>query len=259
MNRVKPSKSKNLKVPYVHTETVHNFNAAREVLPFIISRLKPLSLLDVGCGTGTWLKIARELGVDELVGVDGDFIDRSLLKISESEFLERDLRNEFDLGRKFDLVICLEVAEHLPEDSAEGFINSICKHGDIVLFSAAIPYQGGQNHLNEQWPQYWAELFKKNGFNFFDAIRPAFWNHEKVDFWYRQNTIIFSKHNIQITFPTVDKSELLSLIHPSMWQYKQWEMDQLKLRIRQLERPIGVKESFKKLITAILLKIGNKA
>ena len=169
----------NMKPLYVHEEAVHNFAAPREVVPFVISLVAPNSVLDVGCGIGTWLKIFEECGVSDYLGVDGDYVNRSLLKISETKFVAKDLRRPWSLNRKFDLLICLEVAEHLPKECAQEFVKVLVSHGEVILFSAAIPNQGGQNHLNEQWPEYWQAIFANFGYHFHDVIRPLFWSNEK--------------------------------------------------------------------------------
>ena len=180
-----------MKVPYVHDEISHNPKAASIVLPLLFEIYKPNSILDVGCGLADWIQVANKMGVEDVVGVDGAYVNRALLKIDESRFVEKDLKEPFNLHRKFDLAICLEVAEHLPESSADNFIESIVQHTDVVLFSAAIPGQTGQNHINEQWASYWQNLFAKKGFVMLDLIRFKIWNHPDIQLWYKQN--IFSE------------------------------------------------------------------
>ena len=200
---------------YLHSEDVHNFSAPREVVPFIKNLLNPQSVLDVGCGIGTWLKVFHEHGINDFVGVDGDFVDRTMLKISSERFHAHDLTKPFTLGRKFDLVVSLEVAEHIPEQFADSFIEVLVKHGDVHLFSAAIPGQGGQNHVNEQWPEYWQKKFERFGFYFHDVIRPQIWGNEQIDFWYRQNMFLVKKEKpLQAPFHS------LSVVHPHLLNLK---------------------------------------
>lgn len=243
-----------MEVLYVHDEVIHNFEAASEVLPYVFELFKPNSILDVGCGIGTWLKVAKELGVEDVIGVDGSYTDRKLLKINANEFVEKDLRQYFSLGRKFDLAICLEVAEHLPEESAEYLITSLCEHSDTIIFSAAIPGQGGQNHINEQWPSYWMNLFQKKGFQAYDLLRPAFWNNENVDFWYKQNMIVFSQKDLSHLFEKVENQIVNAYIHPELFNKN---LNEIKLLNEQLHnetlRP-GVAISFKR----FLLSLKNK-
>jgi hypothetical protein len=82
----------------------------------------------------------------------------------------------------------LEVAEHLPPDRSNSFIAELTALAPVALFSAAIPQQGGTDHINERWQSYWAGLFKKRGFSPLDVIRPAVWENDAVERWYRQNT-----------------------------------------------------------------------
>ena len=206
-------------VIYVHDEITHNSSAAEQVLPVLFEIYKPSSILDVGCGLGNWIEVAKKLSGAKIIGVDGDYVDRRLLKIEENEFVEKDLTKTFDLNRKFDLAICLEVAEHLPEASAEGFIKSITNHSDVIIFSAALPGQGGQHHINEQWPSYWQEHFNNCGFEMMDFFRFKIWNNPKIEYWYKQNLFLvvrkghkLAKNEAEIAYSLVHP-ELLELIH----------------------------------------------
>jgi len=111
--------------------------------------------------------------------------------------------------------ISLEVAEHLPESSAESFVGSLVKHGDTIIFSAALPNQGGQNHLNEQWKQYWIDLFGKYNYKVYDLIRPLIWEMPEVDYWYKQNMLVFSK--LDLSFVETYQKPIIETIHPEMF------------------------------------------
>jgi SAM-dependent methyltransferase len=239
-----------MEVLYLHDEVVHNFNAAKEVLPFLLNRFKPKSIVDIGCGIATWLAVAKDLGIKDIAGVDGAYVDRTLLKIKEEEFVEKDLRLPFSLNRKFDLLLCLEVAEHLPESSSDVFVHSLCQHSDIIIFSAAIPGQGGQFHLNEQWPQYWIDKFYKNDFVCEDSIRPLFWDNENIECWYRQNMLLFKKKSA-----INDKQKVMAYVHPELFEAKEQQIKHLERKIHQLEYKPGVKDSARKLLQALKRKI----
>ena len=150
------------------------------------------SVVDVGCGRGTWLSIWMELGVADVVGLDGDYVDRGKLAIPAEAFRVADLSREWAVGRRFDLAQSLEVAEHLPESAAQSMVRQLCGLADVVLFSAARPGQGGEMHVNEQEPEYWAALFAENGFAMFDWLRPALAKDRQVEPWYRYNSFLYA-------------------------------------------------------------------
>jgi SAM-dependent methyltransferase len=174
-------------INYCHSRNTHTLAAPRAVLPVIFERGMPSSVLDAGCGTGTWLRAAMELGVDDVVGLEGIVIPPHELLIPERSVLVQDFTGDWGLPRQFDLVICLEVAEHLDPRHAASLIRGLTRHGDAILFSAACPGQGGQGHVNCQWPEYWQALFNENGFVCDDWLRPRIWNDDLVEYWYRQN------------------------------------------------------------------------
>lgn len=163
--------------------------SARVIVPLVSGSLKVKSVVDFGCGQGAWLKVWRELRAEEVVGLDGDYVDPNSLLIEKHEFRPTDLTKPVSLGRKFDLVQSLEVAEHLPAACAMAFVESLTAHGAIVMFSAAVPGQGGENHVNEQPYEYWRKLFLAHDFVMLDYIRPRLRDKNLVERWYRYNTL----------------------------------------------------------------------
>lgn len=202
---------------YIHKESEHNLGAPSLVAPIITDLFTIDSILDVGCGIGTWLHEFQKIGIKDLMGVDGHYVDLNLLNkyLNRENFKSFDLQKPFNLGRKFDLVLSLEVAEHLKEASAETFVESLCIHADTIVFSAAVPGQGGQNHLNEQWPSYWVNIFNKKGFAVYDPLRSRLWNLDGVDLWYKQNILVFSKLNLRLPKPNV-----LDIVHPEYFEHR---------------------------------------
>jgi SAM-dependent methyltransferase len=204
------------------------------VLPIVFDLIHPVSIVDVGCGNGPWLAACLGLGITDIFGIDGAYIDPSTLLFPADRFLAHDLIQPFRLERTFDLVISLEVAEHLPPEAAAGYIDSLVTLAPVILFSAAIPGQGGQNHLNEQWPEYWAKLFSRHEYIAIDAIRKHIWNNPQVEAWYRQNLLLFCKEQFMKTHPLLmqeyqlTNQTMLALVHPETLLEKVTELRQLR-------------------------------
>lgn len=165
--------------------------SARAAIPTLFEFVQPKSVLDVGCGIGTWLAEFQAAGVIDYVGVDGDYVDRSKLLIDGALFRCHDLSTPLVLSRQFDLAVSLEVAEHLPEEAAAAFVGSLVRAAPVVLFSAAIPEQPGTGHVNCQWPDYWMALFAEHGYQAVDCLRWRWWDEARIAWWYRQNAFVY--------------------------------------------------------------------
>jgi SAM-dependent methyltransferase len=200
--------------PKFYRELASSQESAREILPLVFEVVKPASVVDIGCGTGNWLAIAHELGVPDILGVDGPWAKKELA-IPADKFFEHDLATPLKLGRRFDLALSLEVAEHLPASAARIYVGSLCDAANVVVFSAAIPGQGGRRHVNEQWPAYWEKLFRDARYDCYDFLRPLIWNNSRVAWYYAQNSMIFARAGYAQTFgqPTIP----LPLVHPVLW------------------------------------------
>ena len=201
---------------YNHIEQTHNKKAASFILPEIIKLTNPKSVIDIGCGTGSFLSVLLDLGINDVLGVEGEWLNKNKLFINKEIVVTKDLEKPFFLERKFDLVISLEVAEHIGKEYSEIFVKNLTDLGDVILFSAALPGQGGQNHLNEQWPEFWQNIFKAKGYSFYDSIRLNFWNIKEVDFWYKQNMFLIVKDG-SIDFGLQKTEKLNNLIHPELF------------------------------------------
>jgi len=201
-----------MSITYDHSRNSHSVTAAQEVMPLVIEDLAPASVLDVGCGIGTWLVATRALGVPETQGIDGIDLRGGGLLVPPEIFSVVNLEGRWDLRREFDLAICLEVAEHLPASAAATLIECLCRHSRNVLFSAAAPSQPGQSHINCQWPEYWQELFNLNGFTCVDSIRPRIWFNEAIDPWYRQNVFLAQRDRRTAG----SEVRIRGMIHPAM-------------------------------------------
>jgi SAM-dependent methyltransferase len=195
----------------------HTLYAARRILRALPRGLAVTRLADIGCGTGTFLAAGLELGAREVFGIEGDWVTPSMLDDARIAFEPRDLEQRFE-GPRVDLVLSLEVAEHLSAARAESFVHDLVAMAPAVLFSAAIPGQGGVGHVNEQWQSYWGNLFAAQGYRPYDAVRPRIWTDEAVPAWYRQNAILYLRPDIGDGLdlsPT--EPALLDKVHPAFW------------------------------------------
>jgi SAM-dependent methyltransferase len=202
-----------------------NTRASARVVAAEMERFGPFrSVVDVGCGVGTWLDVWRERGAGEIFGLEGSWLDPEDLVIPRERFRHHDLTRPVELDRRFDLVVSLEVAEHLAEDRAETFVESLTRLGPVVLFSAAVPFQGGRHHVNEQWPEYWAELFDRRGYAVADPLRPRLWNDPRVRVWYAQNTLLYVAREELPRRPALAEAvattdpHRLALVHPRLYE-----------------------------------------
>ena len=190
--------------------------SARATVPLILNLFPARSVVDVGCGSGTWAREYAEAGC-EILGIDGHFVRDDQLVIPADRFLRRDLGSPLTLQRRFDLANCLEVAEHLDEGRADGLVADLCRLADVVVFSAAIPGQGGTHHVNEQWPSYWHPKFRAAGFVALDCLRPLLWGNATVAWWYVQNVFAFVRESRLADFPAATAASRpwpTDLVHP---------------------------------------------
>ena len=190
--------------------------SAERIVPYVVNLVHPRSVCDVGCGTGAWALEFARTGVNDYIGVDG-YVEQAQLLIPPDRFQRMDLNGVIELERRFDLAVCLEVAEHLRPERAAGLVGDLVRLADVVLFSAAVPGQGGAAHVNERWQDYWAGLFAEHRYRAVDAIRPTFWEDPHVDWWYLQNSFLFVREGNDLL--TRDWPALpVRLIHPRAYQ-----------------------------------------
>lgn len=232
---------------YIHDTIIHNTKAAEIIVPEIIKIFRPKSVVDVGCGTATWLSVFESNGIIDLLGIDGSYLDRNMLLIDEKKFITRDLIFPFSIERKFDIAISLEVAEHLPESSADSFIRSLTALSDTIIFSAAIPGQGGQNHLNEQFPAYWRDKIARYNYHLIDDFSDTFWNDNTIEWWYRQNIYVYQKKNFQ-----QNEIDLKLRIHPELYKIKLMEIELLKRTVLNIyQGKISTMQALKILLKSV--------
>jgi len=200
-------------------------DSAAAMLPPLVDILKPASAIELGAGAGAWSGQLLALGLSEVIAVDGEWQTDRAMHVPRAAFRAHDLQTPLDLNRRFDLAIALEVAEHLAESAADVFVSSLTRHADVVLFSAAMPLQGGTNHINEQPPSYWIAKFSERGYACLDIIRPMFWNNRNVATYYKQNGYLFAHESRTELIATLrdrqarlyEGSSSLWFVHPDQY------------------------------------------
>ena len=197
---------------------------AEIILPIVAKQVRPRNVIDVGCGIGGWLAVWQKIFGSEIYGIDGDYVDRSQLLIDAENFHPANLEERITLQRRFDLAMTLEVAEHLTPARADSFVEDLTRLSDVILFSAAIPAQGGTNHVNEQWQSYWAQKFLRLGYVAVDCIRPQIWENTHLPPWRCQNTFIYIKSSELYRYPELQEFYLkhrdvivYDIVHPRLW------------------------------------------
>jgi SAM-dependent methyltransferase len=209
-------------------------SSAAVIVPMLVEAVAPSSVVDVGCGTGTWLAAFRAIGVRDVFGVDGDYVARSSLSIPVENFQAADLNRPLRIGRSFDLALSLEVAEHLVPARADGFVADLVRLAPVVCFSAAIPLQGGVDHVNERWQDEWAAIFASHDYRPVDFIRAKVWDNPHVRPWYAQNTFLYVAAGVRLEGDHLP----MRLVHPTRYMFS------LSAALDALEHPapLGTKQ-----------------
>jgi len=223
--------------------------SAERILPLVAAPLAPKSVLDVGCGRGLWLAAWTQLGVTDVLGLDGDYLERDRLAIPPAQFRSKDIARPFDLGRRWDLVQCLEVAEHIPPAAGEVLVQNLARHGDRILFSAAVPGQGGHNHINERPLAYWRDLFEQHGYRAFDLVRPRVAADPAIDLWYRFNVLLYVHERALASLPEAVQQTALEA-GQSIPSYAPWSWRLRCAVLRPL--PVGLVTALARLKNRVL-------
>jgi SAM-dependent methyltransferase len=222
------------RVPYTNDFYSEHAGGALDSARVVTRHLRALGIktdgavVDVGCGRGHWLEAFAEAGATTLVGIDGPWNQAHFTRASPVEFVSLDLGEagltsvelvEAVHRQHFDVGVCTEVLEHLPETSADAVIEMLSTLARVVVFSAAIPGQGGRGHRNERWQSHWAACFEQRGFCAYDLIRPLMWADTDVDFWYRQNLVLYAVPEV---FPerAPTAAAALDIVHPDLFEHR---------------------------------------
>ncbi len=212
---------------YHDIKNIGSFNAARKILPILFHAFKIQSVVDFGCAAGTWLAAAKELGATDLTGIEGSWADNwvndTIISRNDFSLVLQNLEEPVRVTKEYDLAVSLETAEHLRPRRAETFVEDLCAASKKILFSAAIPGQGGNNHFNEQWPSYWTAIFLRFCYVPVDCIRPRIWSDDTIPWWYRQNCLLYVKESdlervrLEINSSLPPLSGPLDIVHPELF------------------------------------------
>jgi hypothetical protein len=224
-----------------------SLRSARGVVPHVVALLRPGSIVDVGCGRGAWMRVFRECGVEKIHGFDGAYVDRTRLMVPEGCFTPMDLEGNFRIPGKYDLAVSLEVAEHLPARQAGHLVAQLVNAAPLVLFSAALPGQGGTHHINEQMPAYWHRLFAAHGYAALDPIRPIIRHDRSIDFWYRQNIVLYASEQAIAASETLTEERSRSGNCDLEW-----------VHVSLTSRPASVRPLFRELVLAVKASVRRR-
>jgi SAM-dependent methyltransferase len=214
--------------------------SAEAVVPVMLGLFPIRSAVEVGCGTANLLEVLTRHGVTDVLGLDGPDVPRDLLRIPAEQVRTWDLARLAPLERRFDLACTLEVAEHQPPESAEDFVRLLVAAAPVVLFSAAIPGQGGPGHLNERRQSWWARLFARHGYVAVDCIRPAIWETPGLEWYYAQNIVVYCLPELvppghaPVRFPLQ-----LDLVHDRVFEPLVRGPDSISSSVRAIGRDLG--------------------
>ena len=207
---------------FIAKSTEDSLRSANVIVPYLINIFHPSSVVDFGCCAGAWLSVFAKDSKIDIFGVDGEYIDKSKLLINKECFMPTDFESEIPaLPHHYDMALCLEVAEHLSDEAGKRLIRRLCQAADVIVWSAAIPQQGGTNHINERWPTHWEKEFKKYDLYANDDIRREFWNDRRVGFCIRQNILTYLRNSYRARSP-------LDVVHPEVYLYKLYGWDYSK-------------------------------
>jgi SAM-dependent methyltransferase len=204
-----------------HSRSVYS---AQVITTLVRELVEPKSVADLGCGVGTWLKVFMEAGIEDVQGIEGNWVTDEAIVIPREKIHKQDITTPLKLERQFDLAVSLEVAEHIKEKKSDLFLDNLTALAPVILFSAAIPLQGGRSHVNEQWPEYWKEKFSKRNYVLIDCIRPRVWNDPRIEMWYAQNSFLYVRRDKWDHFPKLANyrgdDAMLSVVHPRFYEFK---------------------------------------
>jgi SAM-dependent methyltransferase len=170
-------------------------------VPLLRDTFQFQSLLDVGCGTGHYLLACQKSGVADVFGIEGSPHAFKHLLVANSLVVKHDLRQPYTFNRRWDVVLSIEVAEHIDDVDTGNYVKILCDGGDIVIITAAPLGQGGTRHINEHSREWWTEKFAVAGYGYdkesteklIQGSRKAKAANKHVTSWFEPNIMVFRR------------------------------------------------------------------
>lgn len=227
---------------------LRTYSAAKTIVPVVAEIIGiPKSIIDLGGGAGAFLKVFKEIGTEKVVSIDHPSIKAKDLLINPDEFIPCNLSQQLPSPIKSELAISTEFAEHISKSRSRSVVEFLTSCSDIILFSSAIPGQGGIGHINEQRPDFWRNLFQSIGYERLDIIRQKIIFDHSIPFWFRQNLFLYVNQQI------LEQGQLNISAH-NQFIPPEFEI----VHRRNLERPLTLGELLKELIPAFTRSIKSK-
>jgi len=224
-----------------------SYGAASKICPKLTEIIGvPQSVIDLGGGAGSWCQAFKQIGSSRVCCIDHPSVLTSgRLLIDETEFIPADISKELPPIKPCDLAISTEFCEHIAKSRSEILVDFLTKSSKIVLFSAAIPRQGGIGHINEQRPNFWQALFLERGYQRIDAIRPLILSDSTIPAYLRQNLYLYVESKMVEKIPEKFRQSFI----PDEFEI---------VETRLLERPLGLSEVIREIPLALSRAVKNR-
>jgi GT2 family glycosyltransferase/glycosyltransferase involved in cell wall biosynthesis/2-polyprenyl-3-methyl-5-hydroxy-6-metoxy-1,4-benzoquinol methylase len=206
----------------------------------IIKEIHPQKVLEVGCAKGFLVEALRDRKID-VYGMDLSEYAINEVRADIKKFCK--VGSIIDpLQQKFDLIVCIEVLEHIAPEFADKAVSNLCAATNDILFSSTPDDEHNEpTHLNVQPPEYWAGLFLKNGF-----LRDT-----KFD------ASFISPQAVRFKKATKSTTEIVSAFEKELWFYRKQFLKQRN----EIERLIPIEKGSKEkdeVIHNICTMLGDK-